>query len=97
MLDREADLRATKRYQPRPRQAKLRIQATIEDVDFRARRGLDKTLLLSLADCRWVTAGHNFSSSVRPAAARHGWPRPRPQSLPRDPRSPLCPPAAPRR
>ena len=60
MLDREADLRATKRYQTRLRQAKLRLQATIEDVDFRAPRGLDKTLLLSLADCRWVTAGHNL-------------------------------------
>jgi len=60
MLDREADLRATKRYQTRLRQAKLRLQAAIEDVDFRTPRGLDKTLLLSLADCRWVTAGHNL-------------------------------------
>lgn len=60
MLDREADLRATKRCQTRLRQAKLRLQAAIEDVDFRTPRGLDKTLLLSLADCRWVTAGHNL-------------------------------------
>jgi DNA replication protein DnaC len=56
----EADLRTTKRYQARLRQAKLRLQAAIEDVDFRTPRGLDKTLLLSLADCRWVTAGHNL-------------------------------------
>lgn len=35
MLDREADLRATKRCQTRLRQAKLRLQAAIEDVDFR--------------------------------------------------------------
>lgn len=60
MLDREADLRTTKRYQARLRQAKLRLQAALEDVDFRTPRGLDKTLLLSLADCRWVTAGHNL-------------------------------------
>ncbi len=60
MLDREADLRATKRMQTRLRQAKLRLQAAVEDVDFRTPRGLDRALFLSLADCRWITAGHNL-------------------------------------
>jgi DNA replication protein DnaC len=60
MLDREADLRATKRLQTRLRQAKLRLQAAVEDVDLRTPRGLDRALFLSLADCRWITAGHNL-------------------------------------
>ncbi len=60
MLDREADLRETKRYQTRLRQAKLRLQASVEDIDFRAPRGLDKTLILRLADCGWITATQNL-------------------------------------
>ena len=60
MLDRETDLRATKRLQTRLRQARLRLQATVEDVDFRTPRGLDRALFLSLTDCRWITAGHNL-------------------------------------
>ncbi len=60
MLDREADLRETKRCQTRLRQAKLRLQASVEDIDFRAPRGLDKTLILRLADCRWITATQNL-------------------------------------
>ena len=38
----------------RLRRAKLRHRACIEDVDFRQPRGLDKDLVLSLADGRWV-------------------------------------------
>ena len=60
MLDREADLRQTKRYQTRLRQAKLRQQACLEDVDFRTPRGLDKALLLRLADGQWISAAHNL-------------------------------------
>ncbi len=60
MLDREADLRASKRLQTRLRQAKLRLAAAVEDVDFRTPRGLDRALFLSLTDCRWITAGHNL-------------------------------------
>jgi DNA replication protein DnaC len=54
LLDREATERANRRLTMRLRFARLRQQACVEDIDFRSPRGLDKSLLLALADCRWV-------------------------------------------
>ena len=40
--------------------AKLRVQAPLEDIDFRHPRGLGRTRWLSLAkESRWVRAKHN--------------------------------------
>lgn len=55
MVDRELDERATRRLKSRLKQAKLRQEASIEDVDFRAPRGLDKALIATLAGCAWIT------------------------------------------
>ena len=54
LVDREASYRADRRLQTRLKQAKLRQRASVEDVDFRAARGLDKRLFLSLSSCRWI-------------------------------------------
>jgi DNA replication protein DnaC len=40
-------------------QAKLKINACIEDIDFRAHRGLQKSLILQLASCDWIKKAHN--------------------------------------
>lgn len=40
--------------------ARLRFPATIEDVDFRRHRGLERTQLLSLAESHWVDAHHSL-------------------------------------
>lgn len=40
-------------------QAKLKINACIEDIDFRAPRGLKKSTILQLATCDWVRQAHN--------------------------------------
>jgi DNA replication protein DnaC len=43
------------------REAKLRISnACIEDIDFSAKRELDKPLIRQLAECRWVEAKQNI-------------------------------------
>ena len=54
MVDREMTERQARRLQTRLRQAKLRLSAALEDVDYRHPRGLDKALTLSLASCQWV-------------------------------------------
>lgn len=55
LLEREASVRRCKRLTSRLRQAKLRHRgACIEDLDFRAQRGLDRRLVMSLASCEWV-------------------------------------------
>ena len=52
--------RRQKRFESRARAARLRHQASIEDVDFRATRGLDRGLFLKLAGCDWIRARHGL-------------------------------------
>jgi len=59
LVDREMTERENRRLTTRLRTAKLRIPAAIEDIDFRQPRGLDKSLLLSLASNQWITEHHN--------------------------------------
>jgi len=60
LLDKEATLRRQKKFESRARAAKLRQSATVEDVDYRAARGLDRALFLKLAGCDWIRAKHNL-------------------------------------
>lgn len=60
LVDRETDLRDSRRLAVRLKAAKLRQEATVEDLDFRAPRGLDRAMVLSLAQGSWVAAHHNL-------------------------------------
>lgn len=61
LIDREAANRSTKRYQTRMRAAKLRhVGATIEDVDYRTPRQLDRDLFRQLAQGDWIAKGQNL-------------------------------------
>lgn len=57
LLDREATVRENRRLVARLRFARLRQEACLEDIDFRTPRGLDRSLLLALANCHWI--GHH--------------------------------------
>jgi DNA replication protein DnaC len=59
LVDREVAERHNRRLSLRLYKARLRENASIEDIDFRHPRGLDKALVLSLADCRWVAHHDN--------------------------------------
>lgn len=60
LVEREWTERHSRQLTNRLRRAKLRhSDACLEDVDYRHRRGLDKTLLASLASCQWVRARLN--------------------------------------
>jgi len=60
LVDREATSRENKRLARRLRQARLRQSAVVEDVDFRAHRGLDRALFLKLASCEWIRDHHHL-------------------------------------
>ena len=60
LVDREATSRENKRLARRLRQARLRQSAVVEDVDFRAHRGLDRTLFLKLVGCEWIRQHHHL-------------------------------------
>jgi len=60
LLDRETAERETRRLTTRLRKAKLRHNASIEDIDFRHPRGLDRSVILRLADCEWIKKKQNL-------------------------------------
>ena len=60
LVDREATSRENKRLARRLREARLRQSAVVEDVDFRAHRGLDRALFRKLATCEWIREHHHL-------------------------------------
>ena len=60
LLDQEASYRRDRRLRFRLRYARLRHQAAVEDVDYRAARGLDRALFQKLAEGAWIDAHENL-------------------------------------
>lgn len=61
LVDRQFTWRQNEALQARLRRAKLKANACVEDIDYRAARGLDKTLLRSLAaESAWVERHENI-------------------------------------
>lgn len=40
--------------------AKLKLNASIEDIDFKSPRGMDKSVILSLSSCDWIKGAQNI-------------------------------------
>jgi DNA replication protein DnaC len=72
LLDREISYRRDRRLAMRLRYAKLRYQACIEDVDYRAPRGLDRAFLLKLIQSSWIDA-HDNLIMTGPAGIGKSW------------------------
>ena len=60
LVDREMTERENRKLTTRLRKAKLRQNASIEDIDFRHPRGLDKTLFMQLAAGRYLKEHNNI-------------------------------------
>ena len=61
LVDRQFTWRQNLAFQQRLRRAKLRVGACVEDIDYRAARGLDRGLLRGLAEeSRWVAQHQNL-------------------------------------
>jgi len=60
MVDREQTERDNRRLKTRLTKARLRQQASLEDIDYSGGRGLDKAQLLDLGSCRWITERNNL-------------------------------------
>ena len=83
LVDREVTEREDRRLTTRLRQAKLKHNACIEDIDFKQSRGLDKSLILDLAQCQWIKRHLNLlitgptgvgKTPARPVSVRPGSP-----------------------
>ena len=60
LVDREVTERRNRKLRTLLKKAKLRLNASLEDIDYRHPRGLDKSLTLSLASCQWVKEHNNI-------------------------------------
>jgi DNA replication protein DnaC len=60
LLDREATDRHERRLRARLPYARLRHQAAVEDVDYRAPRGLDRALFQMMIAGRWIEEAQNL-------------------------------------
>ncbi len=54
LLDRELTERDNRRYSRQLKKAQLRQRAALEDLDYSQPRGLDRSLIRSLASCQWL-------------------------------------------
>ena len=59
LLEREKTDRANRRYQRLVGQARLHLEATLEDLNFSKARGMDRSLILRLGDCEWIRRGQS--------------------------------------
>ena len=72
LLDRETTWRREKRLMARLRIAKLRQSASIEDVDYKTSRGLDRTLFQKLTQGDWIDA-HDNVALIGPSGVGKSW------------------------
>jgi DNA replication protein DnaC len=59
LLQYEATLRQQKRFDARIKAARMRFQARVEDVNYRAPRGLDRALFFKLSSNDWIRKHRN--------------------------------------
>jgi DNA replication protein DnaC len=59
IVDREWTSREDRKLTRRLKAARLKTQATVEDIDYQHPRGLDKSVIRSLASCQWIRSHHN--------------------------------------
>jgi DNA replication protein DnaC len=60
LIERELAYRENRRLARLLQLAQLKVRACVEDIDFRSRRGLDRSQLAALISCDWIRAGQNL-------------------------------------
>jgi DNA replication protein DnaC len=60
LVDNEWTAREQRKLKRRLRSAKMRYAASVEDIDFKHPRGLDRQQVLSLGNCGWIQGRHNL-------------------------------------
>jgi DNA replication protein DnaC len=59
IVDQEWTSRENRKLTRRLKAARLRTHATVEDIDYQHPRGLDKSVIRSLASCQWIRSHQN--------------------------------------
>lgn len=72
LLEHEVTMRQQKRFEARARTARLRHLAAVEDVNYRAPRGLDRALFLKLTSGDWIRE-HRHCLLTGPCGVGKSW------------------------
>jgi DNA replication protein DnaC len=59
LVDRQWSWKENRRMRRLLTNARLKINACVEDIDYRAPRGVQKSVILQLAACEWIKHAHN--------------------------------------
>ena len=59
LVDRQWTWKEDNRMQRLLKNAKLKINACVEDIDYKTPRGIDKTVMLNLSSCHWLRKHQN--------------------------------------
>jgi DNA replication protein DnaC len=60
LVERQWIWKENKRLKRLLKEAKLKLQASIEDIDYRSPRGIEKSVILSLSSCGWIRNHQNL-------------------------------------
>jgi len=60
LVDRQWTWKEDRRMRRLLGNAKLKINGCVEDIDFKTPRGMDKSVILRLANCEWVKSAQNI-------------------------------------
>lgn len=60
LVDRQWTWKQNLRLQGLLKNAKLKLQASMEDIDYKTPRGIDKSMILSLLSCDWIQKHRNL-------------------------------------
>ena len=72
LVDRETTHRENRRLTRLLQLAHLKQSACIEDIDYKHRRGLDRSQMAALATCDWIRAHHNLHITA-PTGCGKSW------------------------
>lgn len=72
LLERERTARGDRRLTRLLQLARFRVDACVEDINFRAKRGLDRATVLRLASAEWIRA-HQVTLLVGPTGTGKTW------------------------
>ena len=59
LVDRQWSWKEDRRMQRLLKNAKLKINACVEDIDYKSPRGIDKTVMFNLSSCQWLRKHQN--------------------------------------
>ncbi len=60
LVDRQWIWKENKRLKQLLKEAKLKLQASVEDIDYKTPRGIEKSLMMNLISCNWIRNHQNL-------------------------------------